>query len=434
MTHWGSRRTLQGVGWTVVVLATVLSIVGSCSAASGENVGWPGWGFTHTEYSADHGSPEAFAAVHQALANQPVAQNQHIMGWGVGSPEPAPGVYDFASLDRRIDFVRASGGIPVITLCCAPDWMKGGESGKTDWGQLIKAPLPEHYADFAELSAVVARRYPDVRHFMVWNEFKGFFDEKNKRWDAASYTELYNQVYEAVKAVNPLNRVGGPYIDMVSRPADTTEHASTLRGSWGTVDQRALDAFDYWLAHKRGADFVVVDGHAKTDYGAPDEFAALEKLSAVSQWVRARTDLPLWWAEWYVEPGGSGWSDQKKTAVRTAAMIEMANSGVNTALYWNPPPAGPDCATCLWVDVAADGGGRALPFLTRLQNFARWFPPGTPLEDVPVAGAVRVLAQARMLVVVNTLGAPQTVAIEGRDVRLAPYEALWIARGAPGAP
>ncbi len=432
MTHWGSRRTSRGVGGTVVVLATVLSLACACAGASGLSevsaASQPGWGFTHTEYSADHGSPEAFAAVHQALASQPVAQNQHIMGWGVGNPEPAPDVYDFAGLDRRIEFIRAAGGIPVITLCCAPDWMKGGEPGKTDWGQLIKAPLPEHYADFAELSAVVARRYPDVRHFMVWNEFKGFFDEENKRWDAAGYTELYNQVYTAVKAVNPLNRVGGPYIDMVSRPLDTAQHASIVHGSWGTVDQRALDAFDYWLAHKRGADFAVVDGHATTEKGGSDEFAALAKLSAINQWVRARTDLPLWWAEWYGEPRGSGWPDEKKTAVRTAAMIEMMKSGVNTALYWNPPPAGPDCATCLWVDVAADGGGQPLPFLTTLQNFARWFPPGTPLEEIPVAGAVRVLAQAQMLVVVNTLEASQTVTIEGRGVLLAPYETLWMPR------
>ncbi len=131
-------------------------------------------------------------------------------------------------------------------------------------------------------------------------------------------TPIYNEVYEAVKAVNPLNRIGGPYLDMASPPSGTTGQGSSLRGPWGTVDQRALDAFDYWLAHKRGADFVVVDGHT-TDGGGPDEFAALEKLSAVGWWIRARTELPLWWAEWYVEPADSGWSVRQQTAVRAAA-------------------------------------------------------------------------------------------------------------------
>jgi len=215
--------------------------------------------------------------------------------------------------------------------------MKGGTPGQTNWNRLTAAPLPEHYADFASLSGVIAQRYPDVRHFLVWNEFKGFFDEENNRWDAEAYTDLYNEVYEAVKAVNPLNRIGGPYLDMASPPSGTTGQGSSLRGPWGTVDQRALDAFDYWLAHKRGADFVVVDGHT-TDGGGPDEFAALEKLSAVGWWIRARTELPLWWVEWYVEPADSGWSVRQQTAVRAAAMIEMASSGVNAALYWNPRP------------------------------------------------------------------------------------------------
>ncbi|MGH4021359.1 MAG: GH39 family glycosyl hydrolase [Pseudonocardiaceae bacterium] len=433
-THPGSRRTAQGLRWTVLAAAIALVLTGSGAdvlsgpGAKGVGMDRPGWGFTHTQFSADHGSAPAVAAVQQALAGQPMAQNQHIMGWGANNPEPAPGVYRFDSLDSRIDFIRATGGTPVITLCCAPDWMKGGTPGKTDWDRLTEAPLPEHYADFAALSAVIARRYPDVRHFMVWNEFKGFFDEENDRWDAEAYTELYNQVYEAVKAVNPHNRIGGPYIDMARPPSGTTGRASPLRGSWGTVDQRALDAFDYWLAHKRGADFVVIDGHATAREGGPDEFAALEKLSAVSQWVGARTELPLWWAEWYVDPADSGGSGQQQRAVRTAAMIEMAKSGVDTALYWNPRPGGEDCATCLWTDTADEGGGRSLPFLTTLRNFARWFPPGTRLEEIPSPAAVHALAQPRMLVAVNTLDSPVTVSIDGRDVRLAPYETRWITR------
>ena len=39
-------------------------------------------------------------------------QNQHIMGWGAGNPEPAPGKYDFRDLDRRIKFMAASQSHP----------------------------------------------------------------------------------------------------------------------------------------------------------------------------------------------------------------------------------------------------------------------------------------------------------------------------------
>ena len=63
-------------------------------------------------------------------------QNQHIMGFGGGNPEPSPGEYDWTSLDRRVEMMRRTGARIVITLCCAPDWMKGGEPGETDWDNL----------------------------------------------------------------------------------------------------------------------------------------------------------------------------------------------------------------------------------------------------------------------------------------------------------
>lgn len=412
-------------GFRFVCAALVPVLLLLSSAACFPEPQGPGWGFTHTQFSADHGEVDVIADVQAALRAPGLTQNQHIMGWGAGNPEPAPGVYDFTSLDSRMAFIRDTGGTPVITLCCAPDWMKGGAAGQTDWSTLTSAPLREHYGDYAALSAVIARRYPDVRHFIVWNEFKGFFDEDRNDWDAAGYTDLYNQVYDAVKAVNAQNRVGGPYMSMTTTTSETASHASGLRGPWGAVDQRAMDAVDHWLEHNHGADFIVVDGHADID-GAADEFAALDKFSAVSQWVRARTSLPLWWAEWYVEPSGPGWTDQRETALRTAAMIELARSGVSTALYWNPEPRVAGCATCLWTDTDFDDGGVPLPFLATLEAFALWFPPGTRLRGVAAPPEVRVLAQEQAIVLVNTVDGTVPVELDGGVVRLGPYETRWI--------
>lgn len=421
-------RVMRRIRWVIVI--SVLALVLAGASVEDGDVVWPRWGFTHTQFSGDHGDPQGVAAARLAIGVRPaMVQNQHIMGWGVGNPNPAPGVHDFADLDNRIGFIRASGGIPVITLCCAPDWMKGGDPGETDWSRLTAAPDREHFADFAALAAVIARRYPDVHHFLVWNELKGFFDEERNRWDAEGYTELYNRVHAALKAVNPAVRVGGPYVTMADPPRGTDRFTSALRGPWGAVDQRALDAFTYWLRHNRGADFVVVDGHTAAGEGSSDGFAALERLSAVNRWIRERTALPIWWAEWYVEPAMSGWSGEQQVAVRAAAMIELASSGVQTALYWNPAPRGPSCATCLWTDTSDPTGGQALPMLSAvLQNFTRWFPAGTRLQYVPVPPQVRVLAQARMLVAVNTVATPVTLGVDGREVTLGPYQTRWIPR------
>ena len=167
---------------------------------------------TQTQMTAnDWDPPQALAREQRVMSHLPL-QNEMLMGWGPTSPEPAPGVYDFTGLDLRLALMRATGATPVITLCCAPDWMKGGEPGQTDWSNLTAAPLPQYYEAFAQLAVRVAKRYPYVRSFQVWNELKGFFDPAENRWDYEAYTAFYNTVYDALKAYDPTLQVGGPYV------------------------------------------------------------------------------------------------------------------------------------------------------------------------------------------------------------------------------
>jgi hypothetical protein len=404
-----------------------------------------GWGFTHTQFSADEGSRAAVERVEKRLGERPLPQIQHIMGWGAGNPEPVEGRYDFEEMDRRVDFVRATGGTPVVTLCCAPDWMKGGESGTgdTDWSQsaLETAPEPEHFQDFADLAATVARRYPDVRHFIVWNEFKGFWNNAEARWDYEGYTRLYNLVYKALKKVDEDIMVGGPYLVMDSLDPRQKQDASTsLKGPWGAMDQRILDAFDYWDKNRAGADFVVVDGSSYTadDELLPDEFAATEKFTAVSEWVRRRAPgLPLWWAEYYVEPADAnddrhGWSETRRVAVQAAGLIGMAKGGATSAFYWNPEEKSGECPGCLWTPTDTSGGGRALPMYDLLARFGAEFPPGTRYETVSVAADdrpnVRVLADDDAVLVVNTLDRKISAKVDGRRFAMGAYEVRWLER------
>ncbi|MCS0602041.1 xylan 1,4-beta-xylosidase [Streptomyces sp. LP11] len=402
-----------------------------------------GWGFTHTQYSADQGGAAATRRAERLLGQGGgLAQNQHIMGWGADNPEPVRGHYDFGALDRRIDFMRASGATPVITLCCSPDWMKGGEAGATDWSgsALETAPTPAHYQDFADLAATVARRYPDVRHFVVWNEFKGFWNDARSRWDYEGYTRMYNLVYRALKKVDKDIMVGGPYLSMDSVDPRDPDASGELRGPWGAMDQRVLDAFGYWNAHKAGADFTVVDGSSYTrdDDLLPDEFAATGKFTAVGAWVRRRTHgLPLWWAEYYVEPGDgdderTGWSEPHRLAVQAAGMIAMAEGGASSGFYWNPEKRTGTCPGCLWTPTENPDGGRELPLYGLVSHFARAFPPGTARTSVPVApedrADVRVLATARTVLVVNTRDHAVSARVDGRRLDLRAYDVRWLDR------
>ncbi|MFD5702130.1 GH39 family glycosyl hydrolase [Streptomyces lasiicapitis] len=460
---------LIGVGLTALALVvTVLTLPGKDGGSTagttpdGDKVhGTParppgapdprvGWGFTHTQYSADAGEPAAVERAESLLRDQPrpLPQIQHIMGWGAGNPEPVKGRYDFEAMDRRMDLIRATKGTPVVTLCCAPDWMKGGKSGSdnTNWSQasLETAPRPEHFDDYAALAATVAKRYPDVRHFIVWNEFKGFWNTTERRWDHEGYTRLYNLVYKALKKVDEKIQVGGPYLVMDSLDPRQTENASkTLSGPWGRLDQRPLDAFDYWNKNKDGADFVVVDGASYTedDELLPDEFRATDKFTAVGRWLRERTGgLPLWWAEYYVEPGDSqdnrdDWSEAHRVAVHASGLMAMARGGATSGFYWNPQKRGAKgekCAGCLWSPTQNADGGRERPMLRLLGRFADAFPPGTRYEKVSVAADdvpnVRVLADDKAVLVVNTLDRRISAQVDGKRFDMAGYEVKWLTR------
>ncbi|WP_372406154.1 xylan 1,4-beta-xylosidase [Streptomyces luteireticuli] len=403
----------------------------------------PGWGFTHTQHSADHGAPEATRRAAGLLSLRPLPQNQHIMGWGAENPEPAPGRYDFEALDERVALMRATGAVPVLTLCGAPDWMKGGRKGRTDWSRLETAPDRRHYKDFARLAGTIARRYPDIRHFLVWNELKGFWDDRRNRWNYEGYTELYNLVFAELKKQNPRSLVGGPYVVVDHDPPGDEDRSPELRGPWGGLDRRSADVVRYWNAHKAGADFVVVDGASYTREGhrtIPDEFAATGKFADVTRWLRGVTGLPVWWAEWYVEPpaeddrpgGRDGWSEQHRTAVQATALMQLASGGASAAFYWNPQRTGGDCPGCLWRSTHLRDGGEELPMARLLRRFAREFPPGSAFRPVSATAGhgarIRALADDAAVLVVNTERRPVAARVDGQSLSLSPYEVRWLGR------
>jgi hypothetical protein len=367
------RLILAALGLAVaacIVLVAVVPLLSRIGSGAGGAVFRVG--VTHTEHSADGFNPhDAVDRAKAVLREVAPVQNQNLMGWGARNPEPSPGVFDFGTLDDRIHLITGTGGEPVLTLCCAPDWMKGGEAGSTDWSRLEVAPTRDHYADFARLAAVAAQRYPEVHHFLVWNELKGFYDAKRGTWDVAAYTDLYNQVYRAVKRVRPDAQIGGPYVVFDSWSSVTAaSHPSKVRGPWGVLDQRALDVVDYWLKHAVGADFVAVDGGAWTrDRGAvTTDFATVAKLGAVTRWVRSRTHLPIWWAEIYAESGDAASSaDPRSAAVMANALVTVAKAGASVALLWQPEASSDVRSPALFSSTSSQGGGRPLPLVGLLK-------------------------------------------------------------------
>jgi hypothetical protein len=390
-------------------------------------------GVTHTEYSADEwGDAAATARARAVLAATASFQNQHIFGWGVLNPEPSPGRYDWSSLDRRMRLIRSSGGTPVITLCCAPDWMKGGRPGETDWRKLEKAPLPGHYQDFAALAATVARRYPEVRYFQVWNELKGFWSNALNRWDYEAYTRLYNATYDALKAVDPTLQVGGPYVVLDTwHDPEAGGHPSSLVGTCGVVDQRGLDVLDYWLEHKHGADFVSVDASLTTrDRGeVTPPTIAVQAFEVLTSWIRQRTQLPVWWSEFHVGDGAPA-RQQQLAAVAAATLLRMVAAGASVALIWQPQrergPHQPG-APVLWSSTERSGGGQPLPYAAAVARVQSVLADHAASGSVswPVA-EVGLLRGRDSLLLVHTADGDVTVTVEGHRLRLGAYEVRYL--------
>lgn len=386
-------------------------------------------GVTHTQYSLDAAGADlqAIARAKALLKGACRYQNQHIMGWGADNPEPSPGVYQWATLDSRLRLIHSMDATPVITLCAAPDWMKGGQAGKTDWSKIEVAPLPEHYGDFAALAAQVARRYPDVLHFQVWNEFKGLWDAAHNNWDYVHYTELYNKVYDALKVVNPKIQVGGPYL--------VIEGTGSKTGGWETeapIRARQWEVLDYWLKHKHGADFIVLDRglityQDKTPYSEAQKAGLTHWFGDIARQVRARTNLPIWWAEFY----SVGDTPAAVAAMHASAMLHMLKNGTSVALLWNPMETH-EVNNALFSNVRQPGGGLPTPYYAAFRAFHTDFGPGTPLvKAVSASPDIEVLASPKKTILINKRAVPVSVRLNGRLLTLAGEEVRVMATPAP---
>lgn len=354
----------------------------------------PGATFTQEDNNF-HSSAE------QSLLAQAVGYlNVFIDGWGTDNPEPSPGQYVWDTLDERVNVMREirnlSGGRTqlMITLCCAPDWMKNGYDINT-------APNPQNFADFAELSKQVVLRYPDVKYFQVWSELKGFNNPSD-------YMQLYNDVYNAIKSVRPDALVGGPYVGLgLSDIPDTIT--------------------SQWLATKRGANLIVVDGGFDSTSPAAD-FSNAQFYINYAKWLRQQPNgggtLPFGWAEWY--PGTVQlWEEDHFNATMANAMIYTLKSGAAYALMWGLEGG--------INGVYKEGDGQQLGLIDNKQptlwyqtvkEFYDFFGPGTPIlavkyrKQVPVT----ILASAKKTMLVNQLASKQSLTINGYRISLDPYQ------------
>lgn len=377
-------------------------------------------GVTQTHRSADDFKADPAAAERGEALLRGVAryQNTHIMGWGVGPIEPKPGVWDWKSMDRRIAWMRKQGTPLVITLCSSPGWMR--EGGK-DW-ELGTRILPEHEDAFVEMCVAVAKRYPDVRTFQVWNEFKGYWNKATGAWDVEAYTAMYNKVYDGLKKHDPTLKVGGFYL--VVSGTGTEPWGKSGIDIFVPMGDHEKDLLRYWTKHRHGADFVCVD-RAVTDYHDTNVYTTDEKMALTPLYEKVSREagelssgLPVWWSEFYAihenEPV------DVVGAAYASSYLHALMGGTTTALMWNPNEGELGCY--LYTDVRKPDGGKPTPHYQAFKIFSEQFGPGTEIvASTSSSPWVEVLASKRATLLINKWHAPVDVTYEGKSITLPAY-------------
>ncbi len=116
---------------------------------------------------------------------------------------PADPAYRWpASLQATVDGARAAGIRVLILVKHSPRWANGDRPAV--WA-------PEDPDDFATFLTAAARRYPDVRHWMIWGEpDRNLLPmDRNSKEGPRIYARLLDRAYGALNAVRASNVVIG---------------------------------------------------------------------------------------------------------------------------------------------------------------------------------------------------------------------------------
>ncbi|MDQ3813711.1 MAG: hypothetical protein M3347_07145, partial [Armatimonadota bacterium] len=174
--------------------------------------------------------------------------------------------------------------------------------------------------------------------------------------------------------------------------------------------------------HKHGSDFINFDKglksfHDKSAYTDAELMALTHWFGDVARQIREKTDLPLWWAEYYGTPR----SPEYVAAQYASIMNHMLRGGTSVALLWSPQES--DVKHALFTDTRKPNGGQPLPHYTVFKIFHDHFGPGTQLyRATSSAPDVEVLASAQKALLINKRDKPVVVSVDGQEMTLQGYE------------
>lgn len=149
----------------------------------------------------------------------------------------------------------------------------------------------------------------------------------------------------------------------------------------------------------------------------------------MSQWIKNKTELPLWWAEDYVNmtPEMSGDTLTQSAALGTM-LAHYSLSGVAVSLRWAPEAQRNTNEMNFFSSTRQAGGGYPFNNYFVYRDFHTYFPSGTVLHKVHVSEPESIMALASPITVMlinKTSSVRQVILQDERKVELKPYQVIF---------
>lgn len=271
---------------------------------------------------------------------------------------PAPGVFDWSILDRRIAQVESWGARPLLVLGLTPQWAAADpNAGDPRWG--AGSASPPDIGSWMNYVGAVAERYGDrIGAYEIWNEanLKTFWTGTPEQM--AVLTKLAR---DQIKAITPNATVLAPSV--TTRLSSGGRFSAALLfelqvGGWGRNE-----AFDAWAIHTypAGNAGVSFDGSCNADpesgetpqdciNGASPKLAAQQRVNDVRRWQQAIVgavgadspvlDKPIWDTEINYGLAGPGiipgvdWSEDQGRALINYTLADSAALGISNTFWY----------------------------------------------------------------------------------------------------
>ncbi len=194
-----------------------------------------------------------------------------------------------------------------------------------------------------------------------------------------------------------------------------------------------MDSMEYWLEHKVGADFIALDRWLK-DWNNKNPMTEDESMQltwvykkAIEE-IRSKTDLPIWFSEYYTLFDTEGGSPYIAAAMASiyANMIQAAGSSPITAFLWNPSSGEDGVQHYLFSNTNNQEGGQPTPHYHVYKGIHDYFPKGTPIfHTVSSDPYIEALASPNTLMLVNKDNIQREVTVNGVSYTLEAYQVLF---------